>query len=144
MLRTGAINWSGKNVVRKLQYGTFSRRYLRRHHGAAAGREWDTLIMGKMSPLRRSVLLKTTLTRKIKPQKVFLLPRCEGQSVDSSAPLATNDSDDDISDDENPGVRCEEVFSRWDSSQTRKTYRCGEVDGFAFPFRKNFSNNISV
>lgn len=40
------------------------------------------------------------------------LYRCEGQPVDSSAPLATNDSDDDISDDETAGVRCEEVFSR--------------------------------
>ena len=38
--------------------------------------------------------------------------RCEGHPADSSAPLATNDSDDDISDDETSGVRCEEVFSR--------------------------------
>lgn len=43
---------------------------------------------------------------------VHFVFRCEGQSVDSSAPLATNDSDDDISDDETAGVRCEEVFSR--------------------------------
>ncbi|XP_067038795.1 serine/threonine-protein phosphatase 6 regulatory subunit 3-like isoform X3 [Acropora muricata] len=50
------------------------------------------------------------------------LYKCEGQSVDSSAPLATNDSDDDISDDENPGVRCEEVFSRLTEEEaTRET-----------------------
>lgn len=40
------------------------------------------------------------------------LYRCEGQSAFNSAPLATNDSDDDISDEESAGVRCEEVFSR--------------------------------
>ena len=40
--------------------------------------------------------------------------RCEGQASDSSAPLATDDSDDDISDDETSGVTCEEAFSRWD------------------------------
>lgn len=38
--------------------------------------------------------------------------RCEGRASDSSAPLATDDSDDDISDDETPSVRCEEAFSR--------------------------------
>ena len=43
---------------------------------------------------------------------LFFAFRCEGQPSDSSAPLATNDSDDDISDDESTGVRCEEVFSR--------------------------------
>ncbi|XP_020629386.1 serine/threonine-protein phosphatase 6 regulatory subunit 3-like [Orbicella faveolata] len=40
------------------------------------------------------------------------LYRCEGRASDSSAPLATDDSDDDISDDETPSVRCEEAFSR--------------------------------
>ncbi|KAL9984425.1 hypothetical protein ACROYT_G006713 [Oculina patagonica] len=40
------------------------------------------------------------------------LYRCEGQPSDSSAPLATDDSDDDISDDETTGVKCEDVFSR--------------------------------
>ena len=42
----------------------------------------------------------------------YFLFRCEGQSIDNSAPLATNDSDDDISDEETAGVKCEEVFSR--------------------------------
>ena len=44
--------------------------------------------------------------------KLLFVFRCEGQSLDNSAPLATNDSDDDISDEETAGVKCEEVFSR--------------------------------
>lgn len=38
--------------------------------------------------------------------------RCKVQPSDSSAPLATNDSDDDISDDETTAVKCGEDFSR--------------------------------
>lgn len=54
-------------------------------------------------------------TRKTEPSPVqdrAARYRCEGQSLDNSAPLATNDSDDDISDEETAGVKCEEVFSR--------------------------------
>lgn len=47
------------------------------------------------------------------------LYRCEAQPSDSSAPLATNDSDDDISDDETTPDKCEEAFSRLTDEGTR-------------------------
>lgn len=50
---------------------------------------------------------------KVKTKLVFcFVIRCEAQPSDSSAPLATNDSDDDISDDETTPDKCEEAFFR--------------------------------